>query len=647
MAVPAFSRAICVCVCFATLFGAAGCKEEGGVKVKSLKFEGLKAVEPGQLKSVLATGASSRLPWGERRYFSREGFEADMKRIVAFYRDRGFPDARVASFDVDLSDDQTAVDITVRISEGEPVRVENVVLQGFEPMRAERRRALENRLPLKAGQPLDRALVQASRETSLDALKENGYPYASIRISEKPGSSERNRIIVLDANPGTLAHHGPLEITGNSSVSDNVVRRQLTFRPGQVYRHSRLLESQRRLYALEVFDFANVEAVRQEGEQPAEIPMRVTLTEGKHRKMNLGVGYGTEEKARVQADWRHVNFFGGARTAGVFGRYSALDRGVRLNLTQPYLFSPRYSLSLAGQYWHNDEPAYVLDNVGGRATITRQFGRAGATGFRSRPATTLSFSYANEWEESEITPAILEDLSLRDELIAIGLDPTSGGVTRGQRSAISLDAGRNTTGNILDARRGYLASVHLEQAGRWLKGDYDYYEITGEGRAYRTVGPAVLAVRARAGSIDPIGRTMTGDELSAIEIGVPFHKRYFLGGATNLRGWGRQDVSPLSGSGLPIGGHSFMNFSTEIRMPVWRDLGAVFFLDGGNVWTKPWDFDLNDLRYDIGPGLRYNTKIGPIRADIGYQLNPIPGLLVDGKPEARRFRFHFSIGQAF
>ena len=647
MASPSFSRAIYVCVCFATLLGAAGCKEEGGVKVKSLKFEGMQAVEPGQLKSVLATGASSRLPWGERRYFSREGFEADMKRIVAFYRDRGFPDARVASFDVDLSDDQTAVDITVRISEGEPVRVESVVLEGFEPIRENRRGALESRLPLKAGQPLDRALVQASRETSLDALKENGYPYASVRIADKPGSSERSRVIVLQATPGTLAYHGPLEITGNSSVSDSVVQRQLTFRPGQVYRHSRILESQRRLYALEVFEFANVEAVREEGEQPVEIPMRVTLTEGKHRKMNIGVGYGTEEKARVQADWRHVNFFGGARTAGVFGRYSALDRGMRLNLTQPYLFSPRYSLSLATQYWHNDEPAYVLDNVGGRVTVTRQFGRAGATGFRSRPATTLSFSYANEWEESEIAPEILEDLSLRDELIAIGLDPTSGGVTRGQRSAISLDAGRNTTGNILDARRGYLASVHLEQAGRWLKGDYDYYEITGEGRAYRTVGPAVLAVRARAGSIDPIGRTMTGDELSAIEIGVPFHKRYFLGGATNLRGWGRYDVAPLSGSGLPIGGHSFMNFSTEIRVPVWRNLGAVLFLDGGNVWTKPWDFNLNDLRYDVGPGLRYNTPIGPIRADIGYQLNPIPGLLVDGKPEARRFRFHFSIGQAF
>ena len=80
---------------------------------------------------------------------------------------------------------------------------------------------------------------------------------------------------------------------------------------------------------------------------------------------------------------------------------------------------------------------------------------------------------------------------------------------------------------------------------------------------------------------------------------------------------------------------------------MWGSLGAVLFLDGGNVWTDPWNFRMNDLRYDVGPGLRYQTPIGPIRADIGYQLNPIPGLLVNGKPEPRRFRFHFSIGQAF
>jgi outer membrane protein assembly complex protein YaeT len=647
MPVRSFARATALCVCVATLISSAGCKEEGGVRVKRLDFEGMQAVEPGQLKSVLATGASSRLPWGDRRYFSREQFEADIKRITAFYQDRGFPDARVSSFDVRLSPDQSSVDITVRISEGEPLRVERIEFEGFDALRDRRRQLIETRLALKPGAPLDRALLQASRETALDLLKEGGYPYASVRMSDKPGSGHRSRVVVFTARPGTLAHHGAIEISGNSSVDDDVIRRQLTFRPGEVYRHSRLLESQRRMYALEVFEFANVEAMRREGEEPLEIPTRVTVTEGKHRKVDFGIGYGTEERARVEADWRHVNFFGGARTAGILGRYSSLDRGVKLNFTQPYLFSPRYSFSMSGQHWHNDEPAYKLDNVGGRMTVIRQFARGGAAGFRTRPATTLSFTYANEWERSEISNETLADLSQRDELISLGIDPRSGVMT-GQRSAISFDAGRNTTGNILDARRGYVASLHLEQAGKWLKGDYNYYEITGEARFYReVVGRTVVAVRARAGSIDPLGGDAPAGEISALDIGVPFHKRYFLGGATNLRGWGRFDVAPLSGSGLPIGGHSFVDFSTEVRVPVWGKLGAVLFVDGGNVWMRPWDFNVGDLRYDVGPGLRYDTPIGPIRVDLGYQLNPIPGLLVNGKPESRRFRFHFSIGQAF
>lgn len=630
-------RAALLFVLILVAIAAAACKEEGGVKVSSFSFNGTKAVSSGQLKSVLATTASSRLPWGSKHYFSREQFEADLKRIAAFYKDRGYPDARVTSFDVKLNDAQTSVSITLNIAEGEPVRVESVTLERFEPLPAQHRAALESLLPLKGGQPLDRALLQASREAALDELRDHGFPYASVRIGESAGSAERLRRVSLSADPGPLTNFGPIEISGNSSVSDNVIRRQLTYRPGRLYRQSALQEGQRRLYGQELFEFANVEPLRTEG-QPVEIPTRVTVTEGKHRKVNFGLGYGSQERARAEVDWRHVNFFGGARTAGVFARYSSLDRGVRLNFKQPYFFRPRYDLGLTGQSWHSDEPAFTLDTSGGRATITRQFRRGGGPVLGSRPSTSLSFSYANEHERYSISNAALLDPTFRDELIALGLDPRFG-TGLGTRSAIALDFGRNTTNNLLDARQGYVATVHLEQAGRWLAGSYDYYEWTSEGRYYRSIGGrAVAAVQARIGSIDAFG-----DQ----EHGVPFFKRYFLGGATNLRGWGRFEVSPLSGGGLPIGGASFANFSAELRAPVWGDLGAVLFLDGGNVWTKPWDFSPGDLRYDVGPGLRYNTRIGPLRADLGYQLRPIPGLLVNGKPQARRLRFHFSIGQAF
>lgn len=616
-----------------------GCKEEqSGVRVDGLSFEGNEAVSAKQLKSVLATAASSKLPWGTKRYFSREQFEADLKRIEAFYADRGFPDARVKSFDVKLNDKQTAVDVTILIEEGEPVRVERVEFNGFEPLPDEHRRALSTRLPLKEGQPLDRAQMQASREVALDELKDHGHPYATVRVAEAPGSAPRRVVVTLDGDAGPVAHFGPIQISGNTSVSDSIIRRQLWFRPGQLFEQNKLRESQRRLYGLELFQFVNVEPVGLE-QRSSEIATRATVTEGKHRRVNFSVGYGSEERARGEVDWRHVNFFGGARTAGVIARYSSLDRGVKLNFNQPYIFSRFYSLGVTGQAWFTDEEPYDLTTVGGRIVLTRQFRRGGGPVIRGlRPATTLAFTYVNEWQDYTISEEAQNDPEFRDDLIALGLDPETGQGS-GQLSSLMIDFGRNTTENILDARGGYFAALHLEQAGRWMGGDFDYYEFTAEGRYYKSLGSrAVIAVRARAGSIDSWGAE---DQL------VPFFKRYFLGGATNLRGWGRFEVSPLGGDGEPIGGHSFMNFSTELRVPVWGNFGAVLFLDGGNVWTNPWDLNLNDMRYDVGPGIRYNTPIGPFRADLGIQLNPIDGLIINGEEQKRPIRFHFSIGHAF
>jgi outer membrane protein insertion porin family len=90
-----------------------------------------------------------------------------------------------------------------------------------------------------------------------------------------------------------------------------------------------------------------------------------------------------------------------------------------------------------------------------------------------------------------------------------------------------------------------------------------------------------------------------------------------------------------------------VEFSSEARVAAFGKVGLVAFVDAGNVWADSWDFDLGDLRVAAGPGLRYDTPIGPVRFDVGVQLTPIDNLLVDGKPERRRWRMHFSIGHAF
>jgi len=631
-------RRVAVPLLVVLLLGLTGCIEgKGAVRVNSVKLNGVKAVKTGQLKSVLSTTASSKLPWGQKRYFTRERFEADLKRIAAFYKDRGYPDAKVASFDVKLNDKQDAVAITVNVDEGSPIVVERIEYEGFESLPPQHFTGLKGRLPLKEKAPLDRALAQASREAALDEVKDHGYPYASVRLTERAGSDAHARVLTLTATPGTQARYGDIEITGNTSVSDAVVRRQMFVRPGRLFRLSQVQESQRRLYALETFQFVNVEPQLPEGEQPPLVPIRTVLTEGKHRKVNFGVGYGSEEKGRVSLDWRHVNFFGGARTLQLESQYSSINKGVRLNLRQPYLFGPRTSVLMTGQSWHTEEPIYTLNTNGGRLSVERVLARRGPFSQRTAANTSASLTYIGEFQSYRVSEEALRDPSILKTLIQLGLDPLNG-EARGLLSSVALGIHHSTADSTINAKQGYVLDGHVEKAGALFGGDFDFTETIMEGRYYLPIaGRAVLAVKARGGSIGKIG----GPNLT-----VPFYRRYFLGGATSLRGWGRFEVSPLV-DGVTVGGHTMFESSAELRAPVWRNLSAVLFADAGNVWNNAWDWNFNDLKYDVGPGLRYLTPIGPIRVDLGFQLNRVDGLLIDGEPEKRHFRFHFSIGQAF
>jgi outer membrane protein assembly complex protein YaeT len=603
------------------------CREEGDIQISSLEFNGVQQIDEGALRGVLQTKKGSWIPWGRKRYFDRRDFEADLKRIEAFYRDRGFPDARVSSFDVKLDETQKKVDVTLNISEGEPVRVAAVELQGFDVLAENLRGTLLEGLPLQKEQPLDRQLELAARERAQNALRDEGYPYAVVELTEME-AGPRLRTVVLAATVGTRARFGPVEIVGQRSVGEHVIRRQLTFEPGQRFTRREMRESQRKLYQLELFEFVNVESLEDRELQPEEVPVRITVAEGKHRKINVGIGYGTEEQARTRLRWDHYNFFGGAQHAGFEGKWSSLDRGLRADYREPYFFGRHFSMNFDGQVWQAQEPVYDLDQVGGRATLRHQ----------ANQQNYWSVSLTDEFQRSSIADVALLDFTVRDDLIALGLDPRTG-QSRGTLSAVTFNIGRNTSSNILDARSGYVLNGQVEQAGKWLWGTFNYWSVSGEGRHYLSVGRRlVLANKVRLATIDGFGD---------LEANVPFYKRYFLGGASSVRGWGRFEVSPLSGFGFPIGGHSMLEGSSEVRLPVWGKLGAVAFLDYGNVWSQTAHFGLRDLRYAVGPGLRYATPIGPARFDVGYQVNPIDNLLVNGEPQQRRWRIHFSIGQAF
>ena len=608
------------------------CRPTGDVVVKDITFTGVQAFPESDLKGVLATQESGRFPWSPKHSFDRAAFDADLQRVHAYYVDRGYPAQRVTNVDVAFNADRTEVRVRVDVDEGTPITVESVRFEGFDVL-AEALRPDTNQSPLKAGAPRDRIIVRATRDFVAGLLRDNGYPLGFVDAGERPGGEPNSVVVTFRADPGPTMAFGETTVEGLSTVGSSVVRHQLMFQPGDVFRESLVRTTQRQLSSVEVFDVATV-TPRFEEVSNGRVPVRITIVEGKPRRVRLSLGYGTEEQVRGSINWQHLNVFGRARRFEAEAKASALDQRLRLSFVQPYLFRPGWSMDLSGLGESTRQLTYDAQSYGGSATLSYHRERGG-TPAREPVRSDFHFTYRNEFLRYGVSEESLSDFDQRDELIALGLDPETG---RGEGTLGSLDFDfeRVAVDDVFQPRRGTVVAAHLEHARPWLGGTYAFDEYSAEGRVFFQLGPVVLANRAGFG-------VLSSDDVSK----VPFSKRYFLGGATSLRGWGRYEVSPLDEDGFPIGGRSRVEASSEARFLITQRLIGVFFIDTGAVGSSDWNAQDLVMRFNVGPGIAYRTPIGPIRADIGYQLNPIEGLVIDGEPSTRRWRLHVSFGHIY
>ena len=121
------------------------------LEVADLGFEGVRAVDESRLRAALQTHERSWWPWGEKKYFERETFEGDLKRIEEFYRERGYPNARVVQSDVQQRNGEVALRVVVE--EGSPLRVASLEFTGLDALAPSRLRAIRELAPLQPGDP--------------------------------------------------------------------------------------------------------------------------------------------------------------------------------------------------------------------------------------------------------------------------------------------------------------------------------------------------------------------------------------------------------------------------------------------------------------------------------------------------------------
>src|SRR5262249_11298852 len=215
-----------------------------------------------------------------------------------------------------------------------------------------------------------------------------------------------------------------------------------------------------------------------------------------------------------------------------------------------------------------------------------------------------------------------------DQAALVGFDPA---IAKNNTLLIQFaEVQWNTSDSLLNPTRGTVLRGRIDHANKTFVSDVSFVKLVLEGRHYMPLwAHVILATRLKVGGIEPYGGNTE----------VPLNVRFFAGGAGSVRGFPLNRLGPLNKDGDPIGGMSLVEGSAELRFPLFGDLGAVLFVDTGNVFHSPFTYRLDDLRYAVGPGIRYNTPVGPFRLDLG--------IIVDRRSGEQFGRVEFSIGQAF
>ena len=479
----------------------------------------------------------------DRHYFHADEFPRDVVRLRLYYWQRGYREARV-----DIASrvpEENRVELIFTIDEGRPVLVDSIAVLGGDELAD---RTLLGNLQLRRGAPLNGLVVEATRDSLESRLQEAGYAHALVLLRTDMPAGSYSATVTFDVDPGPRAYFGAIVIGGNLELSEDVVRRMLGFNEGDLYGRSKILYAQRNLFSLEIVSYARVDA-RLTAELDTIIPLRVEITESYEYGVRTGVGWSTAECMTTEARWTARNFFGGARQlqlrsrlsnvlaeslqqpfcsqAGV-GDYGRLNWLVAADFNEPWIFSPRNSLSL-GLYGERTSLPDVLVRraVGLNVVLVRSLGRG----------TPLALSYRPQLSRLEAAEVFFctSYLVCAPDDIAV--------IQRANWIApIGANLSTDSTDNLLNPRGGYRAALDFEHASGWTGSTYAYNRVIGELSFYRGMGArSVLATRMRGGWVRPGEFALLDADGTDL---VHPQKRFFAGGSNSVRGFAQNRLGP-------------------------------------------------------------------------------------------------------
>ncbi len=680
--------------------------------------------------------------FGSPGRFSRRLVDSDAQSMRSLYQANGFLDAKVdQAIEDNYKGKQGDVFIRFVVQEGKQTRVASLAIEGIHAFKEEELLGVVGSTP---GQPYSDFGVTTDRDNILALYFNEGFPEASFTATAEPISTDpaAQNVDVRGNTPLSqqnekkerkeggaesafeqaeavrLVYHiqeGPqtrvrrILIGGYEHTRQGVIRREVHIKAKEPLREGDVVESQRRLYNLGVFNRVTIEPHNPNGTNP-EKDVAVLVEEAKRYTIAYGGGFEVQRLAsttsptgaQIQAAPRGIlelsklNLTGRGDSLSFKLRGSTLQGRALLGYSVPNAFAdPHFSFqATAFAEKTRDINTFTQERYEGGVQLTDQI----------TPLTTVLYRYT-------FRQVRVSNLNILSDEIPLFNQPTL-------VSQFGVTWFRDSRDNPADASKGSFNSADFSDADTNFGSGASFLRFFFQNSTYYPIKRRFSFARsARFGILVPYRDTVSlsfpppapGQCLpGTLPSGptptiIPLPERFFAGGGNSLRGFALNQAGPRDPcTGFPVGGQAMLVLNQEFRFPmrlpfVGTSLGGAIFYDGGNVYSRLSRISLhsmlpaptfvlqnpalpagstnlavcatnctNELNYfahTVGFGVRYKTPVGPIRIDLGYQLNrplfviPIPcpsssttcqvGSLGQQSTRLPGFQIFFNLGSTF
>ncbi len=621
-------------------------------KVSAVSLSGNRQIPSSQLTPHISV---EKAHFFSRGNFNEKLVRASVDNLKAVYESEGFSSVQVAS---SVDNHGGDVKVSFRVTEGPRDIVSSLKIEGADTF--PQSKYAPAGLKLAAGQPYSQAHVEADRANIMANYLKAGYLTASFRetanVAAKNDPHHVN--VVYHIYEGPLVFAADVITLGRMQTRQRLIDEDVSaIKPGTPLTETQLLTAGSRLYDhTGVFDWAEVDPKRQITTQTKE-DILVKVHEAKRNQITYGFGFEVINRGgslpsgtvslpnlppiglpsnfktdqatfygpRGTFQYTRNNFRGKGESISFTGFAGRLDQRVAAYYIDPNLRWSPWKATTSLSYENNEEnPIFSSRQELGSFQLQRYIDKA--------KANTLFLRYA--FTQTDLTRIEIPELvTAADQHVRL--------------STIGVNFTHDTRDNALDEHKGMLDSSELNFNTTKLGSSVNFVKYNGQAAYYKEAFHHIVwANSLRVGLAQPFASSR-----------VPLSEAFFTGGGNSLRGFPLDGAGPqrniyVCSSGqtapncpqiqVPSGGNELLLINSEARIPLpfKKGLSIVGFYDGGNVFPNVGFHDFTKLySNNVGVGLRYATPVGPVRIDLGRNLNPVQGV--------QATQYFISIGQAF